>query len=236
MTRKAQTLGSLYTVTLAADARFSKLNYANDQIWELQLNNAEPAANLLRTSFGLRAKNMRIFYRFQEGEDVVMHPEEYFQEAVIQKDYPNYTSISFYPFRDIKVIAEYWVPNSNIIAGKLHFHNMGGTPRSFQYELVSILNPAEGGNSIHPTKMNGVNILQGASGGISPVIFSTGGPLGNTSPYPSLTHEIVLQPDQVRKLTWVQAAEVSAEKSFKLARATAARNWDAEISRLDMRQ
>ena len=53
-------------LTMAADSRLTDLDYANDQIWELQLGRGTPAAILLNTTYGLRARHMRIFPQFTE--------------------------------------------------------------------------------------------------------------------------------------------------------------------------
>ena len=64
-------------LTLAADARFSPPDYNNDHIWELTMQGGEPAAIALRTTFGLRARAMRIFPRFTEGEKTISDPETF---------------------------------------------------------------------------------------------------------------------------------------------------------------
>ncbi|HLB50317.1 MAG TPA: hypothetical protein VJL59_25115, partial [Anaerolineales bacterium] len=51
---------------LAADVRFGPTDYADDQIWELTLAGGDPAALALRTTYGLRAREMRIFPIFRE--------------------------------------------------------------------------------------------------------------------------------------------------------------------------
>ena len=62
---------------LAADARFSPTDYADDQIWELSLAGGEPPALALRTTYGLRACEMRLFPLFGEGDRVVSQPADF---------------------------------------------------------------------------------------------------------------------------------------------------------------
>src|SRR3989304_4765385 len=59
---------------LAADARFGPTDYADDQIWELALAGGDPPAMALRTTYGLRARDMRLFPGFREGETVIPDP------------------------------------------------------------------------------------------------------------------------------------------------------------------
>ena len=55
--------GDPLCLTLAADSRLSIPDYLNDHIWELEFGGAEPASLALHTTYGLRAKAMRIFHR-----------------------------------------------------------------------------------------------------------------------------------------------------------------------------
>ena len=227
--------GDPLSLILAADARLADLDYTNDQIWELLLGSSDPAAIMLQTSYGLRARNMRIFFRFGEGDIAVSDPGLFHQTATIQRLYPNYILMNFSPFEEINVSAEFWVPQCQVLAGRIQITNNGSIARESLFELAALLNPTRGGEAIVPKKHEGANTLQGKTEGLSPVVFMTGGPEGHTSPYPSLAHKIELLPGQSRRLTWVHAALPEMEEAFEIARSTAARNWDAEISRIEMR-
>lgn len=59
--------GDPLQLTIAADARLTPTDYTNDHIWELDLSGGDPSALALRTTFGLRARLMRLFPRFSEN-------------------------------------------------------------------------------------------------------------------------------------------------------------------------
>lgn len=219
---------------LVADARLAKVDYANDQIWELLIGTGDPAAILLQTNYGLRARNMRIYFRFGEGDKTISDVREFHSPVTIKRFYPNYILLGFSPFAGIEITAEYWVPESHVVAGRLQLMNQGIALHRIRFELAAWLDPASGGLPISPEKREGANILSGTTDGISPVVFLTGGPEGRSSPYTALVHHLDLQPGKSRRLTWVHAALPNVEDSFNLARSTAARNWDAEISRVEM--
>ncbi len=226
--------GDPLSLILAADARLAQLDYANDQIWELALGTADPAAVLLHTTYGLRAKRMRLFPRFLEGDVIRVDPRDFDSPPAVHVFYPNYLQLSCSPFPGLSVTAEYWAPSSQIVAGRLRLRNSGVAPRKFLLEWVAQLNPAEGGEPMAANKIEAVTILQGKSGGLTPVVFMTGGPEGVSSPYASLAHKLDLSPGQARQFTWVQAATHDALESFRLARQTAARNWEAELARIEL--
>ena len=69
--------GDPLSLTLAADFRLSKPDYVNDHIWELEIGGGEPAALAIRTTYGLRARAMRLFYRFGELGKTITNPAEF---------------------------------------------------------------------------------------------------------------------------------------------------------------
>ncbi len=221
------------SLTLAADSRLAQLDYVNDQIWEMRIGSAEPAGLVLQTSYGLRARSMRVFPQFVESHKTVTNPHDFDMPPVITHFAPNYLRVVFSPFLGIETIMEYWVPDSQTVAGRVLIRNKSELERKFQFELAAILTPNENGRQMIPRKKEATNVLQGATENLSPVLFITGGAEGAASPYPHLTHELELAPDAYRRFTWVLAAHADDNDSFRHARLTAARNWEAEVSRIE---
>jgi hypothetical protein len=226
--------GDPLSLVLAADARLCKPDYVDDQIWELKLREGEPAALSLYTTFGLRARNMRIFLRFSEGDQTAIDPDRFESPPAIHRFFPNYLLITFSPFYGINVVHELWVPESHVIAGRIRTINSGVTPRSVNMDLVSLLTPSGEGERMTPVKIQGVTAMKGQTSGLTPTIFLTGGPGSSISPYPCLTHELELLPGLERSFVWAQACLRDGEASFNLAREMASRKWDAEVARIEL--
>jgi hypothetical protein len=226
--------GDPLSLTLAADARLTPLDYVNDHIWELLLGRGEPAAILLQTSYGLRARNMRLFPQFVEKHQAVADPSEFHMPPAIVKFYPNYLKLVFFPFADVGVHMEYWVPGCHSIAGRIHVMNQGASDRQVRLELASLLNPIGGGQAMLPHKIEAVTVLQGQVEGLTPTLFITGGAEGVSSPYPSLNHLLNLSPGASRRFTWALVSLEDPEESFALARHTAASQWEAEVAHIEM--
>ncbi|MBT3337421.1 MAG: hypothetical protein HN855_12000 [Anaerolineae bacterium] len=229
------TLGSddPLSLTLAADARFSNPDYSNDHIWELELGSGEPAALSLRTTYGLRARAMRIFPRFREGENEVSDPASFAIPPVVTVFYANFLEVKFSPFENLEVVAEYWIPDSQSVSGRLSLINRTSTEREVKIELIASLAPLDGLN-FKPQQIQAVNILAGETGGLSPVFFLTGGPIHGTGAQPSLDLKVNLGPGAKRRFNWAQAALPEKEDSFDLARRTVSRPWDAERARIEL--
>jgi hypothetical protein len=225
--------GDPLALTLAADARLGALDYANDHIWELELGGGDPPALAVSTTYGLRARSMRLFPRFGEGGRLVQAPAEFSAPPRLRRFYPNFLALACSPFPGLEVLAEYWVPSSQTLAGRLTLSNHAAGPRQLKVSLAGLLVPAEG-QSLAPARMQSVNVLAGRSEDLVPLVFLTGGPQHGPGPYPSLDLDLQLTPGAKRQFVWVQAALDDSQASFELARRTAARPWDAERARIEL--
>lgn len=225
--------GDPLALTLAADARLGATNYYDDQIWELQLGGGDPPALALHTTYGLRARSQRLFPRFVQGDQELSNPTEYAVPPVVHQFYPNYIRLHFSPFQALDVEAEYWVPSSQALAGRLKIRNSGQSAQGLRFSWVAQLTPNEG-QRMAPAELQAAPLLAGRSDNLSPVVFMTGGPQAVSSPFPALNLDLELEPGQERILTWCHAALAECENSFNLARQTVARLWEAEIARVAM--
>jgi hypothetical protein len=220
-------------LTIAADARFCEPNYANDHIWELAFGYGEPAALSLRTTYGLRARAVRIYPRLTESGKAVTDPAEFASPPVVRRFFSNYLELSFSPFSGLEVNYEIRQPESDVIAGRVTVVNHTTAMRNLKLEMCAGLVPLDG-HAFSYTQMQMVNVLVGQSGGIAPLLFMTGGPLPGAGPLPALMIEMELGPGATRQLTWVQAAKDEQQSSFDAARLVAAQPWEAERARIEM--
>ncbi|MBU2610834.1 MAG: hypothetical protein KJ606_07810, partial [Chloroflexi bacterium] len=221
------------TLTLAADFRLCSPDYLNDQIWELQPGDGDPPALSLRTTYGLRARSMRIFPRFTANGKTVTAPASFAAPPRLRRFHPNFLALSFSPFVGAEVMVEYWIPSSQTIAGRLTFTNHANQAAEMGLELCALLVPIEG-QSLAQAQMQSVNVLAGHTSDLAPVIFLTGGARHGPGPYPSLTLDLHLDPGASRQLTWAQAALGDPQASFELARRTSARIWDGERAKIEL--
>ena len=223
-----------YSITLAADARFGETNYLDDQIWEFSYSSGDPSALAVYTTYGLRAKSMRLFPRFTIGNKSVINPDEFDSKLEINIVLPNYLKISFSPFRDIDVIAEYWVPGSNSIVGKLSLANRGDALQVVQVDWIAQLAPNDG-QPMTPVSIEAAPVLAGKTQMLHPVIFITAGPQPGKGSYPSLFRTYSLEPGDNGEFSWIHCAKNSIEDSFSRAREIANLNFRAEIAALEMK-
>jgi hypothetical protein len=228
-------LGDPLYLALAADARLCKPDYVNDHIWEVELGatEAERSAVSLVTTFGLRARSMRLFLRFTENNIAVTNLNTFVSKPSLRRFYPNFLTLDFVPLENLHVTTEFWVPESHAVAGRVILTNKSNAVRQLKLEVCAALAPLDG-QSIIPTQQQLVNILAGQTSGIAPVIFMTGGPKHGPGPQPSLLLDLELGPGSTRQITFAEAALDTVATSFELARRSAARPWEAERTRIEM--
>ncbi|MDD2695173.1 MAG: hypothetical protein PHD58_04550 [Anaerolineales bacterium] len=208
-------------------------DYANDHIWEIKAGEGDPPALAVRTTYGLRARSMRLFPRFIDADGDVTDPACFPTPPTLEAFYPNYLRLHFSPLWGIDATAEVWVPDSQAVAGRFLFTNRDEKARRFTFEWIAQLSPTQG-QRMAPTGIQNVHVLTGKTGDLSPVVFITGGPQGGSGLFPALRMDIQLRPEENRRLTWSQVARPSTETSFNHARAVCARSWEAEVTRIEM--
>lgn len=220
-------------LTFSADGRLSKIDPHNDHTWELEWGTGEPAALSFFTTYGLRARSMRIFHRFREGTRVVTAPHELAHSPILRAFYPNFLELTFSPFDGIEVQAEYWVAESYALAGRLTLLNRSQGVRHLRVETCGLLIPLQG-TPLLVRRTNLVNVLMGRTNDLSPVIFMTGEVEPGEGPFPSLRVDFSLLPGSSRQIVWTQVALEDAQQSFEQARRLAARPWEAEKARIEL--
>jgi hypothetical protein len=227
------TAGDPLQLTIAADARLCAPNYADDHIWQLDLSGGDPAAIGLRTTYGLRARLMRILPRFFQDSKIINDPAEFVRAPVLRFFAPNFLDVDFSPIPGLDVRLEYWVPASNLVAGRITLANRAVTPLTIGLELVGQLIPLEG-QPMSALQRQSVTVLEGKVENLSPVLFLTGGPQPGPGPYSALHLSLDLPPGNSRQFSWALASTPTPEESFDLARRTAARPFDAERARIEL--
>jgi hypothetical protein len=227
--------GDPFSLTLAADARFSTPDYANDQIWELNSGGGEPPAFNLQTTFGLRARWLRLFPRFIRKDIDLIHPDHFHRPPALLSFFPNALKVSFAPFPGIDVLAEYWVPSSQVIAGRYTFSNPSVLNEAFRFEWIALLNRLmTRDESMVAVPLGSGYAIQGKTSDLYPVCVLSGAPEPGAGPFSALAHEIDLPPGSSRQITWTLASLGSTQASYELAKNSLTRPWDAELTRIEL--
>jgi hypothetical protein len=219
---------------LCADVRFGPTDYADDQIWELSLAGGDPPALSLHTTYGLRAREMRIFPAFREGDSLALDPDSFAAPPVVQRFAVNNLQLAFRPLPDLQVHADYWCPDSHTVAGQFILSNDSRAARSLRFDLGAELRPLPGGDILAPAHAAGIHFLKGCTGtpGLHPALLLDGGLPPEASAWPALTRSLELAPGETATLRWAHCARPGWEAGLAAAQGWLASGWPIHFQRL----
>jgi hypothetical protein len=196
---------------LAADARLAPTDYPNDHIWELGLAGGDPPALGVRTTYGLRAQDMRLFHGFAEGDQQVTDPAEFAAPPVVHAFYVNYLRVTFEPFAGLVVTADYWVPDSHTLAGQFTFTNRAAMPREARLLFSALLKPLDNPKVMATDQLDifgRAGLLEGQTGNLDVLVLLEGPAERTPAPYPTLVRLLRLEAAETISVRWVQAASL----------------------------
>jgi hypothetical protein len=219
--------------TLAADHHSAEIDLSNNHVWELN-EHGDPPAIAMRTSFGLRCNGMRIFPQFNLQGGTRIDPATFDAPVIIVERHGDYLQLECSPFSQLNVQLEYWVPASQVLAGRFRVTNTSNAAINLTVAWAVILNPIDPGEAMSAAQIGVNSVLQGKSGKLVPVFFLTGGPEAMMRAYPSLDVRMTLAVGASRRLSWALATLDSGEASFSLARQSTSLQWDVEAVRAKM--
>jgi len=237
-----------YSLFLCADARLCVPTYTDDQIWEVTLHGTDPPAIGLETTYGLRAQGMRIFPSFFTKGTVVSDPRSFAEPVLIRRFLVNYVKLECKPTPGWWVGSEYWVADSQRIAGRFTLQNQSRSEQEIRLRLQAVLQShtydAEDRGAPRPGRaatggmraeaISGATVLTAVTEDLAPVVFLSGGAKPELGPYPALGFDLRLAPGETRSVVWAHAGLGEVGDSFQSARELAGCSWDAEIARVEM--
>ena len=197
---------------LAADARQAPTDYTNDHIWELGLAGGDPPALGVRTTYGLRAQDMRLFFGFVEGEQQATDPAEFVRAPEVRAFYVNYIRVTCEPFAGLGVTADFWVPDSHTLAGQFTFSNNAAAPRRLSLLLSALLKPLAIAKVMATDRADifgRAGLLEGQTGNLDVLVLLEGPAEGAPAPYPTLGRPLYLEAGETQAVRWVQAASLT---------------------------
>jgi hypothetical protein len=228
--------GDPLSLFLAADARFSAPDYTDDQIWELSLGGGDPPALAAETMLGLRAVSLRLFPVFFVDGRAVSNPSAFAAPPVVRRFAPNYLRVECRPVDGLDAVCEYWVPQSHALTGRITLTAAGDSRLRGECWLAGVLRPAAEGSpfGVESARPYGGAYLCGRAGNIAPVVVLGGSSGAGRSATPSLKAVFDAGPGRSPEFRWAHCGLASTEEGLALARSLIAREWEADIARVEL--
>ncbi|NTV37246.1 MAG: hypothetical protein HGA53_09860, partial [Anaerolineaceae bacterium] len=188
----------------------------------------------LETSFGLRARLMRLYFLYKDVGKPTLGPEKRFSNTQFLEILPNYIKTLSRPFTDIEVTSEYFAQASDAIAGRITLNNTGSTTKYIQTDAFCKLIPFGQGKQAGVQQQGLNKVFAGHCGDIYPCFFITGGPEHNFGQSSSLRLSADLAPKGSTTYNWSMVSSTSLEESFTRAKQLISLDWEGTSAYLDL--
>lgn len=210
---------------LATDGAFTPYHPEDDQVWELEFGQHEIHPFCIQTTYGLRAKSMRLFPSIVIDRTRYLQADSFFTPPIITQYTPDSVQVQSEPIFGCEIKFDVFIPAADTLVGGIEVSNKGKDYLTLTLELAAVLVPMAKGIATRPDQ-DGINqIISGQTASLHPVLFMTGGPSAVSSPYPALSVPVRLSPQQSRRLTWALVTKDSREASLDAARKVTAAPW-----------
>lgn len=218
--------------TLAADARLSYTDPADDHIWALAQGEGSSTALSLHTRYGGRVGMVSLAPLWWLGGRAIHAAADYHAAPVITAFAPAYLQAEAKLTPTILLLAQYWAFDSHSIGGQFMLANAGDTAVDITLHLVGFI--AHERHETHPVPLplpaGGHALMLGHIGDLFPAVLLENGQAGESGH--SLTMTLVIPPNGKRELRWTQAALTDPTASLARARAILRDDWTVHHTRV----
>jgi hypothetical protein len=161
------------TIRLAADARLTTPSYVDDQIWEVTLGGGDPPALGFQTTYGLRARGMRLFPTIAVEGEHITDPARFHTRLTLHAAFPNYLRVDFRPRPEIEVWAGIECPVADRRQGGSSSTIMPRIPGGCVWRST-VFRPGDRPRPIRETTLEGPR-SERRDGDLAPVVFMAAG-------------------------------------------------------------
>lgn len=225
-----------FSLPLAADARLSLTNYADDQVWELSLGEIDTPALVLQTRYGGRAGLVSLVPMWlHEGRSIYQY-QAYAIPPMITGFAPGYLRVQASLTHQLALQAEYWAMESHAIGARFTLSNAHTAPTQVRLDLLGQV--GIGGQEkklfVLPLSQDVHALHLGKIGDLNPAVILENGK-GDTEGYisPKVGRELTIEGQGKITLRWVCAGLHDVSASTALALRWLKADWDAAFNRID---
>ncbi|MEO8606699.1 MAG: hypothetical protein ABI690_02365 [Chloroflexota bacterium] len=228
---------SPFSLHIAADARLSQTDYADDQIWELLLGSGESPALALQTHYGGRAGLASIVPMwFHEGR-MIYQAQAYAKPPSVTAFAPGYLRTQATLNLQLALQAEYWVIESHVVGARYTIANAHTAPVDLRLDMLGFVGSGGKEQKVSlVTTADGKNALSlGLVGNIFPIILLEDGvPEADAAPGSTKIGKSVTIPGRKKVVfRWVHAGLGDVNKSLALAQKYLQQDWDAAFKKIE---
>ena len=221
------------SLTLTSDFRLCLVDPLYDFVWELLLGRGEPAGVSLYSTFGLRAKEFKMFPRFTEADVTIFDPSDFQQPVIITTLYPSMIRLEFSPLLGINVKMMICVPNSFSLSIQIEIHNSRLNHRNIGLDWVSMLSPGSDGHRMKQFEDASIQYLLGQSESIYPMTFMNGVTDFASGSLPSITKQLTLPAGSTEAVQIYFSAHGTTETTIEKIKSLREMDWNLEYAKIE---
>lgn len=221
---------------LAADARMSQTNYADDQVWEVDLGGSDRAALALTTRYGGRVSLASIApYWSVAGQQISLRPA-YQRPPIVTAFSPGFIQAEAEITPTLALTAQFFALESQAVGASFTIVNRGDTSTTVRLDIRARVERAD-----HASGMALIGMADGTyalSGGqlrrLAPVILLEDSrliPDGHREP--RIGQEVTIAPGGQAIFRWVHAGLESMSQSMQRARFWMSQDWETILTSIN---
>lgn len=196
-----------------------------DQVWILNLDCKDPYPFCLTTTYGLRAKSVRLFPNLIHENRRISKPKDFSLLPRVIEYSPASISIEAEYQNQIKFLFSCFFIEPEVLVGNSQIRNLTETQIDITLQLALNLVPMGKGEPSHPEKVGNNQFITGYTDNLEPVLYMTGGPTAISNPFPALSIQLNLLPSSAQQLSWTLVSKETKSQSFERAKKIITSDW-----------
>ncbi len=228
-----------FNFQIAADARFSRTDYADDQVWKLNLGSRDNPALAFQTQFGGRAGLASIVPMWAlEGRTVYQY-QTYTKPPIITHFAPGYLRTECTIVPELELVAQYWAMESRASGGEYLLTNVSGKDISLHLDLFGHVGINNRNRKLNVLTFpdDTIALHLGEIGNINPVLVLEGADLSVYGGYissPKIGCNVKIPAGETVRVPFVVAGLSDMRDSVSLAMNWLARPWTPFFEQIDL--
>lgn len=229
---------SAFEIQLAADARMSRTDYADDQAWSVELGVGDRAALAYQTRYGGRAGLVSLAPMWRVGDRQIYQERQYAEAPFVAHFAPNFLRVQAQITAQLRLVANFWVMESRAAGGEFNLTNDGSESLQVQLELFGHVATNDRARKLNVLTLGDYSLALhlGQIGRLNPVVTLEGAShdiYGGRISSPKLGLKLSLAPGQSARVPFVTAAFNEITDSHSVAMNWMSRPWTPYFERID---
>mgnify|MGYP001320450137 CR=1 FL=1 len=224
------------SLQLAADARLSKVNYTDDQSWELLFEDEKLSPLSLRTRYGGRIGRMSLIPQWIHQGRMIGSAPIYSQAPHLVAFAPGFARVEGSITPNLNFVAEYWVMESNAVGARFSIHNTGTTTEDIELSLTGdVLHDKKADLAIITLISQSHGLSLGRYPNLEPVLLLENAKSGAESgkAKPIITSKLSIEAGKNSSVRFVHAGLGRMSDSLNRAIYWLEQNWDEAFETIE---